>query len=139
MARAERLEAAVSEKQKNFVKVKKEAFQSEEKRIIATQLKRKREDSLSKKAIELHTAQTWAEQLSERNQRLAAEKAQLEEEIVQLRLECVSCLDAPPAVFYLPCGHLCLCADCDQQLPDRLCPKCRQRIQKRHRVFLEQQ
>jgi len=51
-------------------------------------------------------------------------------------LTCCVCVDARSSVFYVPCGHICCCTDCDATLPKRdECPKCRQPIAKRHSAF----
>ncbi|XP_013400391.1 mitochondrial ubiquitin ligase activator of nfkb 1-A [Lingula anatina] len=42
---------------------------------------------------------------------------------------CVVCLSNPRELVLLECGHICLCADCAEQLPrPRKCPVCRQTI-----------
>jgi uncharacterized phage infection (PIP) family protein YhgE len=139
IARTERLQGEAEQKQERLIQVKKEKFDTEVDCFAVTQQKRKADEQLQEEAKRHRSTLTWAEQLEQEKQRLEAEKARLEEEKEQLRLECVSCLDAVPNVVYLPCGHLCCCSDCDRQLPDRLCPKCRQTIQQHHRVFLGQQ
>ena len=46
---------------------------------------------------------------------------------------CVVCWNAPRSVVLVPCGHLCMCRTCSEQL--KQCPTCRQEIQLRQRVF----
>merc|ERR1719154_210724 len=38
--------------------------------------------------------------------------------------ECVICMERKCDIIFLPCGHLCSCSQCPQDLP--LCPLCRQ-------------
>ena len=38
---------------------------------------------------------------------------------------CVVCLENPREVVLVDCGHVCLCTDCLQSLPNRNCPICR--------------
>ena len=54
---------------------------------------------------------------------------------------CVVCLDAPPALACVPCGHVCLCDACGQALAARAaarfkCPVCRLKVQCTMRVYL---
>ena len=54
---------------------------------------------------------------------------------------CVVCLVNHREVIVLPCGHVCLCADCmilinGQNLLHRNCPMCRQRIVQIARAFV---
>jgi E3 ubiquitin-protein ligase MUL1 len=39
---------------------------------------------------------------------------------------CVVCLTNPREVILLDCGHVCLCMDCMEQLPNKSCPICRE-------------
>lgn len=41
---------------------------------------------------------------------------------------CVICLARPRNCILLDCGHVCCCHSCYQELPQRLCPICRQGI-----------
>ena len=44
-------------------------------------------------------------------------------------MSCVVCLSNPREVVLLDCGHVCLCADCLQQLQQPIsCPVCRERV-----------
>ena len=47
--------------------------------------------------------------------------------------ECVVCLERQAQVAVIPCGHVCLCAECAQQ--QGLCPICRSHICGRLRLF----
>jgi len=38
---------------------------------------------------------------------------------------CCTCLNTIASHIFVPCGHLCICSDCVQQLEDRKCPLCR--------------
>lgn len=54
---------------------------------------------------------------------------------------CVVCLVRNREVIVLPCGHVCLCADCmvlinQQNVLQRNCPMCRQRIEQIARAFV---
>ena len=54
---------------------------------------------------------------------------------------CVVCLMHNREVIILPCGHICLCADCmilinEQQPLQRNCPICRQQIEQVARAFV---
>lgn len=41
---------------------------------------------------------------------------------------CVICLDQPRDCILLDCGHVCCCHRCYMALPQRICPICRQSI-----------
>ncbi len=47
--------------------------------------------------------------------------------------ECCVCLDAAFCVLYLPCSHLCCCAQCSRELS--LCPVCRVAIENKLPVY----
>ncbi|NXG21854.1 LRSM1 ligase, partial [Grallaria varia] len=49
------------------------------------------------------------------------------------RSECVVCLEQEPQMIFLPCGHVCCCQICCEQLHS--CPLCRQDITQRIRIF----
>lgn len=49
------------------------------------------------------------------------------------KAECVVCLDAEATHVVVPCGHICLCGDCTQNLPH--CPLCRTAVLQTMRVF----
>ncbi|XP_046547723.1 uncharacterized protein LOC124257655 [Haliotis rubra] len=56
--------------------------------------------------------------------------------------KCVVCQDQTKSVLILPCRHMCLCVDCANRIvrsrliERRVCPLCRQRIQKVMDVFV---
>ncbi|XP_024866997.1 cell growth regulator with RING finger domain protein 1-like [Temnothorax curvispinosus] len=39
---------------------------------------------------------------------------------------CCTCLNATAEYIFIPCGHLCICDDCQKQLEDEKCPLCRE-------------
>jgi chromosome segregation ATPase len=121
-ARIAHLEQEQQRTTERVIQVKQEKFESEEQRLSAVQLKRKAEEQLQEAAKRYRSA--------------AAQVAQLEAEKEELRLECVICLDRAPSVVYLPCGHLSTCQRCDAGLREQHCPKCRQKIQSRHQVYV---
>jgi len=46
--------------------------------------------------------------------------------------ECIICLSNLPNIVYAPCGHLCLCNECNTELSkkhDHKCPLCRRKIE----------
>uniref|UniRef100_T1GZS9 RING-type domain-containing protein n=1 Tax=Megaselia scalaris TaxID=36166 RepID=T1GZS9_MEGSC len=49
---------------------------------------------------------------------------------------CVICQDQPKCVVLLPCKHLCLCKDCNDNYFNGFCPLCRTNIQKKLIVFI---
>lgn len=53
--------------------------------------------------------------------------------IYELDDTCSICLSEPPQLVFVPCGHYCVCIDCDEQLKvkyrNRRCPMCRSDIQ----------
>ncbi|VVC96616.1 unnamed protein product [Leptidea sinapis] len=48
---------------------------------------------------------------------------------------CVVCSENPKEVILLPCGHVCLCEDCSDNIQDK-CPICRERIDSRAPAFI---
>ncbi|KAF5306144.1 hypothetical protein FQR65_LT07420 [Abscondita terminalis] len=48
---------------------------------------------------------------------------------------CVVCKTNPREVILLPCGHVCLCEDCSDEILE-LCPICRESIDKRTAAYL---
>jgi rubrerythrin len=62
----------------------------------------------------------------------------LEDEAYHLRRlrDCSVCMDAQIDTVCLPCGHLCLCEGCAQQLNSR-CVICNTKVQKMQKVFLK--
>ncbi|XP_022127953.2 mitochondrial E3 ubiquitin protein ligase 1 [Pieris rapae] len=48
---------------------------------------------------------------------------------------CVVCSDNPKEIILLPCGHVCLCEDCSENIRDN-CPICRERIHSRAPAFI---
>lgn len=51
-------------------------------------------------------------------------------------LPCVVCLDGKKTHLLVPCGHLCLCENCSNQLNDGKCPICRRQYEKIIQCYL---
>jgi len=52
-------------------------------------------------------------------------------------LTCKVCYERQCDVVLSPCGHLCACAECVQQLPrPRTCPTCRRRVASTVKMFI---
>ncbi|XP_026715947.1 E3 ubiquitin-protein ligase LRSAM1 isoform X2 [Athene cunicularia] len=51
----------------------------------------------------------------------------------QKKSECVVCMEQETQMIFLPCGHVCCCQTCCQQL--LTCPLCRKDIAQRIRIF----
>jgi len=59
-----------------------------------------------------------------------------EEKLNVIQWECVVCMDRFPFFACVPCGHLCLCQDCLQQMPDqRQCPVCMMTMTSTVRIY----
>lgn len=43
-----------------------------------------------------------------------------------IRNACCTCLNTTATHMFVPCGHLCICNDCEQRLEDKKCPLCRE-------------
>ena len=56
------------------------------------------------------------------NARLSAQPVRRNSEAAQAH--CVICMDRPPSVVIIPCGHLCVCQPCSGRLQQQ-CPVCR--------------
>ncbi|XP_063531283.1 mitochondrial E3 ubiquitin protein ligase 1 [Cydia strobilella] len=48
---------------------------------------------------------------------------------------CVVCTENPKEIILLPCGHVCLCEDCSDNITEQ-CPICRERIESRAPAFI---
>ena len=48
---------------------------------------------------------------------------------------CVICLGAPAELVLVPCGHLCVCQECQARMVEPTCPVCREPVRERVRVF----
>ena len=53
----------------------------------------------------------------------------------QAGITCSVCLDKPPEMASVPCGHLCLCMRCSGHQTWQECPICRQRVERIMRIF----
>lgn len=49
-------------------------------------------------------------------------------------IECKICLDEEVGMIFIPCGHICACVTCSQELTR--CPVCRKHIVKKIRGYL---
>ena len=61
-------------------------------------------------------------------------KFRLPEAPAKASAECVVCLDAEATHVVVPCGHICLCADCTMDL--KACPLCRTPLVQTMRIYL---
>lgn len=44
---------------------------------------------------------------------------------VPIRGTCCTCWNEAATHIFIPCGHLCICGDCEQRIIDYKCPLCR--------------
>ncbi|ESP00177.1 hypothetical protein LOTGIDRAFT_173412 [Lottia gigantea] len=76
-----------------------------------------------------------------RSKRLSPDDYEREIEKEKDKRKCVVCQDKSKCVLILPCRHMCLCVDCANQIvrsryvERRVCPLCRQKIQKVMNVY----
>lgn len=49
---------------------------------------------------------------------------------------CCTCLNTTATHVFVPCGHLCICNDCKQQIKDQKCPLCREKFFQCMRVIM---
>ncbi len=47
---------------------------------------------------------------------------------------CAVCMTQMPTITFSPCGHVITCEECSTQV--QICPMCRQKIDKRHKLIL---
>lgn len=76
----------------------------------------------------LERARQQREEERQRRRRQQAPAAQPAGQVgdnVTHQATCVVCLTNPREVVLVDCGHVCLCIDCLQSLPNRTCPICR--------------
>lgn len=101
------------------LKEEREKEEEEEKKSSVTIIKGKGDEKI-------------AEILKEKDK----EKEKLGEELEKLKDErsCVVCLENPRSILFLPCKHLCVCAECKDSLDQ--CPLCRQKIEQKIETFL---
>jgi len=75
--------------------------------------------------------------VAEEKMRLAQQEAEEKMRVAQQEAEdssmCVICLDAPRAVLFMPCQHMCCCPSCGT---GDLCPMCRTTIEGRTPVYI---
>jgi E3 ubiquitin-protein ligase MUL1 len=55
-------------------------------------------------------------------------------ELTELQL-CVVCCLNPREIILLPCGHVCLCEDCSEEIKDS-CPVCRAEIETKAAAYI---
>lgn len=48
---------------------------------------------------------------------------------------CVVCRQNPREMIMLPCGHVCLCEDCAEEITET-CPVCRRKIEKKSAAYI---
>ncbi|XP_065174300.1 mitochondrial E3 ubiquitin protein ligase 1-like [Atheta coriaria] len=48
---------------------------------------------------------------------------------------CIVCKENPREIILLPCGHVCLCDDCSENIQDK-CPVCRKPIQSKAEAYI---
>ena len=48
-----------------------------------------------------------------------------EHQTISYKKECCICFNNEPNMFFLPCGHIVVCKECEAALPERICPVCR--------------
>jgi E3 ubiquitin-protein ligase MUL1 len=48
---------------------------------------------------------------------------------------CTVCLTNPKEIILIPCGHVCVCADCCLKLHSK-CPVCRQSVSSTHPAYI---
>ena len=51
-----------------------------------------------------------------------------------VKTECVVCMVKEPVMAVMPCGHLCLCEDCDSTVT--ICPVCRRCVESLSRIYV---
>ena len=49
--------------------------------------------------------------------------------------ECVICMSVLENKACIPCGHMCVCIDCSQQIEGKECPICREHVTSTVRIF----
>lgn len=69
----------------------------------------------------------------EKTRKERRQRARANEEIPENQL-CTVCRTNPKEVVLLPCGHVCICEDCNIDIVDQ-CPVCRAEIQSRNPAY----
>ena len=109
---------------------------------VAAVAQREREEEERARRAEVAEAQQRAWDLTKR-QAAAASAAAAEasppppeppQAPAKASAECVVCLDAEATHVIVPCGHICLCADCTNDL--KACPLCRMPLVQTMRIYL---
>ena len=121
-------------------------FDIQEHEMAKSQLKRKAKEQREEDTKRQRTLQHQAAELQTTNHKLCAERAAAaacveelqasNDELESSKFECCVCQDARPSVLYLPCKHLLLCDECDDDLKARKmpCPACAEAIETRHKA-----
>jgi len=91
------------------------------------------------KYIEHRQRQLFAERV--RQERVDAQRnrnigRQQNNEMNDPNSTCVSCLVNPREIILLDCGHVCICVDCLEMLPEPNCPICRQHFHSTARCYI---
>ena len=90
-----------------------------------------------------------------KNQNLQAENERLQRQVrrqevenlkfgkdenFEILQECSICLARPKEILFQPCGHVCACQDCANEIlidgGPKICPICRQNVESCQRVYL---
>lgn len=82
------------------------------------------------------TEQRMAEELK---QSLAASRKERRQRVRDIDLRedqlCVVCRTNPREIILLPCGHVCICEDCADDITD-YCPVCRTKITQKTAAYI---
>ncbi|KAE8748907.1 hypothetical protein FOCC_FOCC004312 [Frankliniella occidentalis] len=70
----------------------------------------------------------------EQTRKARRQRARPGEELPDSQL-CIVCKENPKEVVLLPCGHVCICEDCSEDISD-LCPVCRAEIRSRNPAYI---
>lgn len=70
----------------------------------------------------------------ERTRKERRQRARAGEDYSEAQL-CIVCKENPKEVILLPCGHVCVCEDCNEDISN-LCPVCRTEIQSRNPAYI---
>jgi hypothetical protein len=80
--------------------------------------------------VENHSLKKELKQTKEKLQEVKQEKERLED-----AQKCQICMENDCDAAIEPCGHVCCCMDCADDLPKRVCPMCREPITKVMKVY----
>ena len=54
---------------------------------------------------------------------------------MNLKDECLVCMDKPLSVALVPCGHVCYCLECAEREKIKECPNCRSKVDEMQRIY----